>query len=297
MGKVTMIAGKGGVGKTTCAGACALHYADRGQRTLIISTDPTPSLSHLFEINSEKKPTQVSDHLFIDEIGVGEIKEMWKEKFGQRMYEVFSSFVEISYEEFTDHITTILPGLRDEFMIDYVMELGRGTGYDRVIWDSAPLGQTLGLLETPAMFIEHLKPAVQIYSRWKYTESRKTVQQEIEDWRKLSKEAMDFLREEVRFILVTIPEALAVWQLETVFPEFEKYGLQFDSLIINNVIEEVDSPFLKSRAREQRDYIKLLHHKCQEMKIIELPLFPYEIKGLDRLKGIENSLFKENEAI
>lgn len=44
--KVTMFAGKGGVGKTTCAGATALHHALRGEKTLIISTDPTPSLSY-----------------------------------------------------------------------------------------------------------------------------------------------------------------------------------------------------------------------------------------------------------
>jgi len=43
---VTMFAGKGGVGKTTCAGATALHYALNGEKTLVISTDPTPSLSH-----------------------------------------------------------------------------------------------------------------------------------------------------------------------------------------------------------------------------------------------------------
>ena len=39
---ITVFAGKGGVGKTTCAAATALHYANSGQRTLVISTDPTP---------------------------------------------------------------------------------------------------------------------------------------------------------------------------------------------------------------------------------------------------------------
>ena len=51
-----MFAGKGGVGKTTCAGATAIHYALMGEPTLIISTDPTPSLSHIFEIKENKPP-------------------------------------------------------------------------------------------------------------------------------------------------------------------------------------------------------------------------------------------------
>jgi len=45
-----MFAGKGGVGKTTCAAATALHYALHGEEALVISTDPTPSLSHIFEV-------------------------------------------------------------------------------------------------------------------------------------------------------------------------------------------------------------------------------------------------------
>ena len=53
--RVTMFAGKGGVGKTTCAGATALHYALLSEATLAISTDPTPSLSHIFEIGGKQK--------------------------------------------------------------------------------------------------------------------------------------------------------------------------------------------------------------------------------------------------
>jgi len=48
--EITMFCGKGGVGKTTCAAATALHYALSGRKTLAISTDATPSLSHIFEV-------------------------------------------------------------------------------------------------------------------------------------------------------------------------------------------------------------------------------------------------------
>ena len=67
---VVMFAGKGGVGKTTCAAAAALHYASLGERTLAISTDPTPSLGHIFEVGRCQESIKVSDDLYIDEIGV-----------------------------------------------------------------------------------------------------------------------------------------------------------------------------------------------------------------------------------
>ncbi|MGB7726332.1 MAG: ArsA family ATPase, partial [Dehalococcoidales bacterium] len=74
---VLMFAGKGGVGKTTCAGATALHYARKGEKTLVISTDPTPSLSHLFEVKDRQKPVKVRDNLYLAELGQAEVEEMW----------------------------------------------------------------------------------------------------------------------------------------------------------------------------------------------------------------------------
>ena len=63
-GEVTMFAGKGGVGKTTCAAATALHYASLEEETLIISTDPTPSLSHIFEIKGVERLQGIEGILF-----------------------------------------------------------------------------------------------------------------------------------------------------------------------------------------------------------------------------------------
>ena len=59
-----MFSGKGGVGKTTCAAATALHYASQGERTLAISTDATPSLSHIFEAPGDEKPKMVRESLY-----------------------------------------------------------------------------------------------------------------------------------------------------------------------------------------------------------------------------------------
>ncbi len=139
-GSIFMFAGKGGVGKTTCAAATAIHFSSIGKRTLAISTDATPSLSHIFEVRSKEKPVHVINSLEISELGVEEVKEMWDKKFGHDVYEVFSSLVSIKYEEFVEFMTSVLPGLGDEFIVDYIRELSMQDKYRVIIWDTAPLG-------------------------------------------------------------------------------------------------------------------------------------------------------------
>jgi len=290
--EVTMFAGKGGVGKTTCAAAAALHYASLQQRTLAISTDPTPSLGHIFETGNRQRPLKVSEALYLEEIGVDQVKAMWDRKFGREVYQVFSSFVDIEYDEFVDFVSSILPGLRDEFMVDYIRELTLGGEYNRIIWDTAPLGQTLGLLGTPAMLGKHLKTAPRIYSRLKLgADSRRPVLDIIKGWEELSSVDMDFLRNRVSFIVVTIAEALAVEQLDDSFNEFDRYGLKIERLVINNVIEDTGSRFLLSRSEQQQRYIGALQDKYPDLEMVKLPMFPHEIKGIDRIKDIEARLF------
>jgi arsenite-transporting ATPase len=287
-----MFTGKGGVGKTTCAAATALHHAASGSPTLTISTDATPSLSHIFETSDDQKPAQVLPSLYINELGEAEIKEMWDEKFGREVYEVFSAFVDIGYEDFVEFMTSVLPGLGEEFMVDYIRELSRRGRYDTIVWDTAPLGQTLTLLQTPALLGNHLRMAPRIYSKLKLgRRSREPVLDILKRWEELSAENMDFLRNEVNFTMVTIPEALAVEQLEGIFHELNKYGLKVKQLIINNVVKAQESDFLLTKARQQQEYLEHIYDKYSDLKIVELPMFPYELKGLERLREVGKILF------
>lgn len=291
--KVTMFAGKGGVGKTTCATATAVHHALQGEETLVLSTDPTPSLSHIFGMDGHQQPKKVADHLYLAEIGADQMKEMWDAKFGKEVYVVFSSFVAISYEEFVDFIISILPGLGEEFMVDYIKELVHSGKYQHVVWDTAPLGQTLGLLETPGLLNKHLKPAPRIYSRLMSSASaKKSVLEILEGWDKLSREDMHFLGNDVSFVLVTIPEALAVEQIDGIITKFNKLQIGFDRLIINNVIKETSSPFLQAKADQQQKYVRLLHQKYGPLiQIVELPMCSHEIKGVSLLAELSSQLF------
>lgn len=290
--RVIMFSGKGGVGKTTCAAATALHHSSLGRRTLTISTDATPSLSHIFENRDGDKPARILGSLYMSELGVEEVEQMWNKRFGLDVYDVFSSFVDIGYDEFAEFTTSMLPGLCEEFMVDYIKELWRAGDYSVVVWDTAPLGQTLALLNTPAMLVEHLRMAPRIYSRLKLSNVRKEpILDIIRRWQGLSAEDMDFLRNDVGFVLVTIPEALAVEQLEGVFGELDRYGLRVEQLIVNNVVRADGSDFLTMKAGQQRGYLDHIHERYSHLRIVEIPMFPYELKGVDRLREVEAVLF------
>jgi arsenite-transporting ATPase len=289
--KVVMFCGKGGVGKTTCAAATALHYAHLGDRTLVISTDFTPSLRDIFEIDSDQKPVRVADNLYVDEISYDDVKALWDKKFGPEVYDVFSSFVDVTYHDFVEFISSILPGLKDEFMVDHIREFSMSGEYDRIVWDTAPAGQTLGLLKMPAMLNEHLKPAPRIYSSLKLTRQKKrSVLGVIKEWQQLSDKDMAFLRTDVDFNLVTIAEALAVRQLQGLFDEFRSYGLNIGHIVVNQVVEETDSAFLANKARMQQGYLMDIETNYNTGST-RLPLFPYEIKGVERLTEVERRLF------
>lgn len=295
--KVLMFGGKGGVGKTTCAAATALHYAEQGQNVLLISTDPTPSLGDIFELDAAReasKPWKVHERLELLELGPEELGALWERKFGREVYEVFASFVDIEYDRFVEFITTVLPGLGEEFMVDQIRELASSGDHDLLIWDTAPLGQTLGLLRMPGLLREHLRAAPRIYSRLRVgAESRRSVLQILKSWEELSATDMAFLRDEVEITLVVIPEALAVRQLERIVAELQRHGLVPRRLIVNQVArlaQAGNSDFLEQKARQQEGYLRLLRERYP-FEIIEVPLFPGEIKGLAGLERVRQALF------
>lgn len=284
--------GKGGVGKTTCAAATAVHFAHAGACALAISTDPTPSLSHVFEVESGGRLRRIHEGLFLTELGLEEVRAMWDEKFGRDVYAVFSTFVDIEYPTFVDFVTSVLPGLNEEFMVDYIRRLAHEGTFHRLIWDTAPLGQTLALLATPALLADHLRAAPRIYSHLRTSgERRESVMEVLRRWDALAQECMAFLRNEVEFTMVTIPEALAVRQLDRVLAELARYEIAVDRLIVNNVVRADDSEFLREKARHQRPHLEEIRRRFDGIPIVEIPLFPYELQGMERLREVARVLY------
>ena len=305
--RLIMIGGKGGVGKTTCASAIALHFSHQGKKTLIISSDPTPSLSDIFEmeIGDQEKLIKNTKNLYGIEISSDVVLKKWKDRFGPEIYEVVSSFTTLDYD-FVDYIGGA-PGIEEEYMLNYILELVEGGQYDLVVWDTAPAGHTLRLLHLPQIFLKHLEAATKFYMNLysyfeklkesvKLKKGKRSLLEIISGWEDLAEKVVTFIRDPQKsdFIIVTIPEALGVRQTERIIKDFDDYQLEVNHLIVNYVIQEADCSFHKIRKEMQQHYIRTLKNQySNRIGLIELPLMPQEIKGVERINKISEILFKE----
>lgn len=295
--RVIMFGGKGGVGKTTSSAATALHYAMSGRPTLIITSDYTPSLSDIFEvqIGAEERPIPGVDNLFALEIDPDEVMRRWKKRFGPEVYEAASTLVDMPYDELVDYVA-MAPGIQEEFMLDYILERIREERYELIVWDTAPAGDTLRLLDLPRRFIEHLRTAPKVYIgvRDAFNLSKTPFVDLIESWKALAEEVTQFFSdpENVEFILVTIPEGLGVYQTRRVKRNLEDHGITVRHLILNHVIDDPSCDFLRQRRDMQQPYIEMLRNDYGDtVDLVKVPLMPFEVKGVERLKEVEARLF------
>jgi len=300
-----MVGGKGGVGKTTCSAALAFHFARSGEKTLLISSDPTPSLSDIFEtkIGDQEKRIKGVENLYGLEISSEAILQRWKERFGPEIYEVLSAFSNLDYD-FVDYIGGA-PGIEEEYMLNTIMELVESGKYGRVIWDTAPAGHTLRLLHLPQLFLNHLEAAARFYmnlygalekvaSTVRLRKSKRTLLQIIEGWKELSEKVLDFIRDRQRtaYVIVTIAEALGVRLTDRLLHDFHAFHLTVGHLIVNNLVEEADCDFHRQRQAMQQKYMKILRENyAQRLSLVELPLLPYEVKGIKRITQVAEILF------
>jgi arsenite-transporting ATPase len=81
-----------------------------------------------------------------------------------------------------------------------------------------------------------------------------------------------------------------VRQLEPVFAELARHGLRVQRLIVNNVVKTVDSAFLRQKAEHQVPHLEFLHERYGHLPIVEIPLLPYEVRGMDRLREVARVL-------
>jgi arsenite-transporting ATPase len=192
-------------------------------------------------------------------------------------------------------------------MLNYILGLVESKEFDLVVWDTAPAGHTLRLLHLPQIFLKHLEAATKFYMNiYSYFEKlkegvklqkgKRTLLEIISSWEALALKIVDFIRDQEKseFIIVTIPEALGVKQTERIISDFDQYELMVSHMIINNVIKEADCDFHKARKAMQSGYIKILRDRYGErIKLIQVPLAPQEIKGVERIEQISGVLFSK----
>lgn len=307
-----LFGGKGGVGKTTCASAASALLSELGFKTLLISSDPAPSLSDLFgfRVGAEVVPVQGLRELHAVEIDRSTVVERWKRKFGEEVFRVASSAFPVD-RGIIDYVAEA-PGIDEEFLLDYILELVEEGRYDKIVWDTAPAGHTLRLLHFPEHFTKHLETAARMYYRIAASLASRRVKragtgkqggakslvETLEGWKLLADRVIRMLRDDrTEFIIVTIPEAMGVRLSLKLYEDFENYGLHVRHMIVNNVIPEESArlcAFCAERREMQLKHVaELGEFFDSKLQMVQTPLLSQEIQGVEGIRDFARYLFPE----
>ena len=305
--RILMFCGKGGTGKTTSSTVTAVHFALRGYRTLLISTDPAPSLSDILEIDVGGEITPIPDTpgLSAVELDYDLVVELWKERYGAEVYDLISSFLPVE-EDIIEYIAGA-PGIDQEFALGYLYDLYAGDDFDVIVWDTAPAGGTLALINLQDTFYRHLGEAARMYVRVRSAldaltrGTKKNPLKIIAKWEELSKNVLDMMKDETtQAIVVTNPEALCVAQTRRVVDDLEKFGIRVGGIVLNRVLtaEAADSPFNRNLREVQLKYIEEVNESYRgKLPIAQIPLMDFEVKGVKALKRLEEILYAPSDPL
>ncbi|MHA2059506.1 MAG: ArsA family ATPase [Candidatus Ranarchaeia archaeon] len=299
--QVYIFGGKGGVGKTTSAAATGVYFSEKGKKTLVLSSDPTPSLSDIFQVNLDHSPQKIpsTKNLSGLEISHDEIKEQWKTKFGPEIHDAITSIVPVDFD-IVDYVAGA-PGIDEEFLLDYIHSLIDTNEYEVVIWDTAPAGHTLRLLQLPQEFLNHLSSAKKLYFKVKSylaklrgDSENRSLPSIIEAWSDLSSSVTRLLtnKQRTKFSIVTQPETLVVQQTQRIYQELKSFGIHPQCIIINSIIPETSDAFHGSRRKIQQTQIRELesYFASEPVQITKIPLLLHNVSGIEMLHEIINYL-------
>jgi len=300
--RLILFSGKGGVGKTTCSASIAVKLAAEGVRTLHVTSDMAPSLGDIYEMDIGDRLTPVTRNLDAVEFSQEIIARTWKEKFGPDFTEILSQFLDTAAIEqngeldLLDYIGTA-PSLREETLLDMIVEMAREGHYQRIIWDTAPAGETLNLLHMPKLMKKHLKAGARLYEAMDrlagVVKRRRSLAGIMEEWVIRSEGIARFLQENTTFLVVTNPEALVVRQAERTLTSLSDAGFSIHGLIINRIAELDGSTFLGKVVEKQEPYIRRLLLLAGDLAVARVSLTFEEIRGMEPLLSIGEHLFQE----
>jgi arsenite-transporting ATPase len=299
--------GKGGVGKTSVAAATALKAADMGYKTLIMSTDPAHSLGDSLDVELGPSPVQITDNLWGQEVSVfGDLNLNWdvvREHFAHLMA---SRGIEGVYAEEMG----VLPGMEELFSLSYIKRYNEDqSGYDLLVVDCAPTGETLRLLSLPETFgwfikfirnVEKymVKPMIRPLSkRVKKLDdfvAPEEVYEKVDNLFSSTEGIIDLLADGTKTTmrLVMNPEKMVIKESMRALTYLNLYGITVDRITINRVMpdQSPDPYFQKWRAIQQK-YIEQIQDAFAPIPIAEVPLFDDEVVGIEMLRRVGEKVY------
>jgi arsenite/tail-anchored protein-transporting ATPase len=154
--RTALIVGKGGVGKTTCAAGIAALYAERGQRTLLISTDPAAALADVIGSAVETRAGAVPAFPSLDawQLSSADLRTQFLAQWRDTIADIVDRGTYLDRADVDGLVDSALPGVDEIFALLAIADLlaDPASPYERIIIDTAPTGHTLRLLAMPETF-------------------------------------------------------------------------------------------------------------------------------------------------
>jgi arsenite-transporting ATPase len=276
--------GKGGVGKTTLACATAIGLADAGARVLLVSTDPASNLDEMLGVALGAHPTPVPGVSRLEALNVD--PAIAAEEYRTRVLAPYVGTVpdaelRTMREELSGACTTEIAAF-DRFA-GLLAGDDESAKFDHVVFDTAPTGHTLRLLDLPRAWTSFLDTNTRGASclgphggltmrRERFARARAALE--------------DPAR--TRVVLVTRPDPPALREAARTSGELVSIGVTGQELVVNGVLAPSDpgDPVAAALARRQRDALAAMPSALASLPRREVPLRPFEMLGVDALRAV-----------
>jgi arsenite-transporting ATPase len=293
--KYMFYTGKGGVGKTSTACATAVTLADRGKQVLLVSTDPASNLQDVFdtELNNRGVTIEAVPNLVVANLDPVEAAAEYRESVIAPFRGQLPDAVLNNMEEQLSGSCTVEIAAFNEFS-KFITDEDLQLKYDYIIFDTAPTGHTLRMLQLPSAwsnFISDNTHGASCLGQLSGLESQKEI------YRK----AVETLSDEnlTTLVLVSRPEIASLLEAERASIELADIGVENQMLIVNGVMSGYDYRISESLYQKQQIALSQMPQKLKSTVTYQVPLRGYNITGVNNVRSllIKDKLTFSNEKI
>jgi len=219
--RLLLFGGKGGVGKTTCAAACALRLAGTGKLVLLLSTDPAHSLGDALGVALSDEPREVVERLTARELDADRAFASRRDQYRQSVDELFDALrggarFDATFDRIVvqDLIDLAPPGIDELFALLAVTKALQGT-FDVVVVDTAPTGHALRLLELPGKALGWIHALLEILLKYRRVIGLGDLARTLTTTARELRELEALLRDPGRSLFIPVTRAAELPRMET----------------------------------------------------------------------------------